>query len=404
MLAAVTSRDVGVSLDHTARSFVVDPYPVFRELRDRCPVAHSDAFDGFWVYSRYDDVVAASLDPRRYSVAGGVAYPDLAGLPPAIPLEVDPPAHRGYRDILQPHFTRAALARYEDDIRATVRSLIDGFRDRGEADLAAELAAPLPSLVIAQLFGLPEADCALFPRWAEAITGGEGSEEEARTAGQEMTSYLSRLLEARAAEPRDDLATIVAGANLPDRPLTAEERVAMSQLLVIAGHRTTISSIASMLTLVGSIPGVQEHLLRDPTRIAGAVEECLRFEPPVLGFFRTVTEELEIDGLRVEKAERVLLSYVSANRDEERFVDADEFDPDRHPNPHVAFGAGIHRCVGAPLAQLEMRIVLEEVLDAIAGFRVDRSSVEVRGLYTRVFTSVPAVWDRLIADGAAPVS
>jgi cytochrome P450 len=388
------AADHVIDFDHNDPDLVREPYSTYRRLRDECPVAHGNGFGGFWVYSRYEDIVAAEMDPATYASGMGVTIPEL-GPVRSVPLEVDPPEHRDYRALLQPHFSRPSMARFEGRIREITRDHLAAFADRGNADLASELAAHVPPLVLAELFGLPAEDSPHFQHLATTLVAGT---EASMAAGQELMAYLQGHLAARLKEPRDDLATVLAHARLPDRELLEEERLGMAQLVVVAGHETTVGSIASMVAMVGADPALQDRILADRSFIPAVVEESLRLEAPVQNFARTLTCPVERHGMRMAAGDRVMLLFGSGNRDERRFEDPDEFRTDRSPNSHLTFGAGIHRCLGAALGQLEMRVVLEEVLEAIPGFRVDPDRIEVTGLIARVFTSVPATWPVRAAD------
>jgi cytochrome P450 len=387
----MTNTDL-FDFDHSDRKLVEDPYPTYRRMRDECPVARGSKFGGFWVLSRYDDVLAAELDPGTYASGDGITIPALGGGLPTPPLECDPPEHRDFRSILQPLFTRAAAQRYEPRIREITRECIESFRHRGSADFATDLAAVLPPLVIAELFGLPARDCEHFRRLATEIVGGADTPEGV-AAGTEMLAYLGGVLAERATNPSDDLASLIAHARLPHRELTNDERLGMALLMVVAGHETTVASIAAMLALVGRDSALQEQLRADPSLIPAAVEESLRLEAPVQNFARTTRCPVNVHGVDIAEGDRVMLVYGAANRDERKFADPESFRVDRRGAAHLSFGAGIHRCLGAPLGQLEMRVVLEEVLALLPPFAVDFDAVEVEGMIARVFVSVPATWE-----------
>lgn len=271
--------------DPTDPRVVRDPYPVYEAMRRECPVGHGSRFGGFSVLSRFADVCEAAQHPELFSSASGVTVPDFGNPMNAIPLEVDPPEHTQWRHLIQAWSSPQSAAALEPDIRTIVTGVMDAFVDRGRADLATELATPVPPLVIGRMLGLPESD------W---------------------------------------------------------------------------------------------HC---------AIEESLRLESPIQYFSRTVTRDTAIGGTTLPAGEKVLLSWASANRDPAAFDDPEAFVHDRPHNRHVAFGAGPHRCLGAHLARLELRVVLEEVLRRIPNYRLeDPGTVVMAGGINRLVRSLPVVW------------
>ncbi|AIJ21293.1 putative Camphor 5-monooxygenase [Amycolatopsis methanolica 239] len=388
--------DENVDFDHADPEFIQNPFPVFRDLHQRCPVARSTKYDGFWVLSKYDDIRAATRNTNTFLSGAGVTIPHFGSPVPLIPLESDPPLHSSYRRILQREFSRGRMQELEGTIRLVATDLIDAFADRGEADFATELASPLPAVVIAQLMGFPKEDWEKFRVLTERMLEAAKAEdlETNFEAALEYCIYLMNVLDERRAEPADDMLTRIVQAEVDGRPMGEDEALGMTLITIVAGHETTVGGIGSLLLYVGADPNVQRRLAADPTQIPLAVEEALRQGAPVQGIARTVSEDVCVRGRQLRKGDKVWLSYAAGNRDEEAFENPDVFDIDRSPNRHLGFGDGVHRCVGAPLAQAEMRIVLEEILKRIPGYRItDLDAVEFQGGQNRMVSKLPVHWD-----------
>jgi cytochrome P450 len=392
----LVSSPAEVDFDHTDREFMQNPYEMFGTLRERHPVARSTKFDGFWVLSRYDDLIAAARDPQTFSSAAGVTIPDFGSPVPMVPIEADPPMHQAFRKLLQREFTRSRMAAFEEAIATLADELIDKFAGSGAADLAPELCSPLPSIVIAQLLGFPAEDWNLFRGYTEQLleTAKSGDLEANIGAALEFCTYLANALDDRRREPRDDMLTRVVEARIGDRLITEDEALGLTLLTVVAGHETTVGGISSLLLHVARTPGLKDRLIAEPELIPKAVEEALRVEAPIQGIARTLTKDVNLHGRQMREGDKVWLLWAAGNRDPAQFPEPESFDIDRKSNRHLGFGDGIHRCVGAPLAQLEMRIVLEKILQRIPGYRVDDpAGVVFSGGQNRMVSSLPVVWD-----------
>lgn len=392
----VAAQPPEIDFDHTDSDFLRDPYLLFDELREQCPVARSTKFDGFWVLSRYEDVVAAARDVRTYSSAQGVTIPVFGSPVPMLPIEADPPLHSAYRRLLQQEFTRSRMTALTESIRTVTDQLIDAFADQGSADLAAELCRPLPSIVIAELLGFPATDWQIFRGYSERLleTAKSGELEANIEAALEFSSYLAIALDDRRDTPRDDMLTRIVAAQVDGRPITEDEALGLTLFTVVAGHETTVGGLGVLLYFMAKVPGLQERLIADPALIPRAAEEALRLEAPVQGMARTVVDGACVHGQQFEDGDKVWLLWAASNRDPRRFENPDEFDLGRVNNRHLSFGEGVHRCVGAPLAQVEMRVLAEQVLRRIPGYRVeDWSSVLFAGGQNRLIRQFPAVWD-----------
>jgi cytochrome P450 len=384
-----------VLLDPTSPDYLRDPYPTYEELRDRCPVAHSEQFGGFWMLSRYGDVREVARDPQSYTSAQGVTLPPAGNPMPFLPIELDPPEHGKYRRALQTWFSVRAVEKLESQIREIVAHLIDAVVPQGRADFTETLAGPVPPIVIALLFGLPQDDWPRFRELAESMIAAAEVEDLERGAvsSMQLLSYLNTEIEARRAQPTDDMLTRMLGIEIDGAPIPSEAVLSLAFFLLMAGHETTTGGISMMLMHVARNPDVKQRLIEQPALIERAVEEVLRLEPPIQSLARTASRDVCLHGVDIAEGEKVVLSWGSANRDPSIFDDADKFVLDRERNPHVAFGDGIHRCLGANLARLEMRIVLEEVLKRIPGYRIgDEAQVRVGGYLARHVKCLPVEW------------
>jgi cytochrome P450 len=337
----------------------------------------------------------AAGHPELFSSAGGVNIPSPGNPFPFLPIEVDPPAHTRYRQFLQPWFSPGSVARLEDDIRTIVTELIDGFEAKGRADLARELAEPIPPMAIALFLGLPRQDWHAFRGMAEAMMTAAIAEnhEQAAQSAMELIGYLGQQLEARRQQPRQDLLTAIVQFLLDGQPLNDEQLLGTTLFVLMAGYETTVGGIGSMLLHLARNPAAKQRLVTDRSLINSALEETLRIESPIPALSRTVTRDVCVHGVNMQKGDRVMLLFASANRDDAAFDHPERLIIDRPNNRHLAFGTGIHRCLGAHLARLEMRVVLEEVLDRIPGYRIeDEDAVEVSGVLARHAQSLPVVW------------
>jgi cytochrome P450 len=375
--------------DHLALSAMAEPYPALRDLRGRCPVAHSDAHDGFWVFTRYDDVNRASHDPVRFTSTKGVTIPHH-GFPVSLPpIELDPPLHKQFRGPLLEHFSPARVAEREGEIRRQVTELIDNFIADGRADLAQQLTIPLPGYVTSRFFGFPEEDLDRLHDWAVRILATSG---DLAVVG-ETFDYLNKVYEDRLANPRDDLASVVLTIEVDGRPISQMEFLCMMNMLFVAGLDTTANAGAHMLEHIARHPDVRKRLLDEPELVPVAIEEFLRFLTPLPALSRTTTEEVTVGNAAIPAGERVLLHWMAANHDPAEFPDPDDFVIDRVPNRHFAFGAGVHRCLGSNLARLELRIVLEEVLLRLPDYHLaDEDGVARYPGVTRGISSLPVTF------------
>lgn len=375
-------------------SVAKSPGEFFAHLRNKCPVAHSRAHDGFWLLSRYDDVHRAALNPETFSSAAGITIPP-GTYPRLLCLEQDNPEHRVFRRPMNSWFSPRRMGAIEQPIRQLVSGLIDEVVDDGQCDIVAVLAQPVPAIVVGMLLGLPESDWGWFREQLEASIQAafDGDVERSSTASGNVVQYLTARLDERRADPADDVLSEIIKLEVDGEPIGTEQAISLAYLLLSAGHETTVGALGGMLYHVARDQVLRDRLLADPSLIPAAVEEALRLEPPLPGLGRITTCDAEIDGVTVPVGERLMLTFGAANRDPAVFADPEEFQVDRPDNRHLTFGVGIHRCVGAPLAKIEMQIVLEEVLRRMPGVRLSsEQGATVTYHFTRAFSTLPVTW------------
>ncbi len=352
---------------HSPDFYAGDPYPAYRQLRATSPVCWNDVTN-FWALLKYEDIRYVSSNPALFSSAKGITIPD-----PAIPSPVqegnlifsDPPRHRQLRKLINSGFTRRQVAVLEPKIREIVAGILDGIEPGSVHEFAEEIAAPLPTRMIAELIGAPPDDWEQFRVWSDAATGNADPEIEldSLVAMGQLFEYFQKLIAARRAEPRDDLLSVLAEAEIDGHRLDDDDLLNFSFLLLVAGNETTRNLIALGTLALIAHPDQCRLLVDDAALIPGAVEEMLRWNSPVVHMARTATSDVEIRGQHIAKGDVVVMLYQSANRDEDIFgPDSEEFKVTRQPNPHIAFGCGEHSCVGAQLARLEATVLFEELL------------------------------------------
>jgi len=363
-------RDLAKTFDYWSPVFAPDPYPLLRRLRADCPVARSDELDGYFIVSRYEDVNAVLRDHATFTstVMTAPAIP-VEARPAVPPLDQDPPSHTRYRQLLSPFFTPARAASLEAVARDTARKLAAACTGTIEAYMA--YCFPMPTVVVSQILGVDPADYRRFETWIASTVDGQGVDPgSALDASTEMHEYLTALLARRQQEPRDDLLTFLLTAEVDGEPLSDAERLGIAQLLLIAGIDTTANTLAHALLYLSENAEARKRLAGDSLLMTTAVEEFLRIYAPV-SLVRGTRMDTEVAGCPIPAETPVFVSIPSANRDERRFSDAEDIVLDREHNAHIAFGAGVHRCLGTHVARMELRVGLEEFLAAIPNFRLD---------------------------------
>lgn len=329
--------------------------------RKRCPVAWSDEHDGFHMLLGYKDVRKAMSDYRTFSSEPQVLRPMLPRKPiPA--LEMDPPRHGEWRRIFSAAVTPDTAAQMEAFIRADVRRHIERIKSLGRCDIIEQLAEPVPAETICHLVGVDEDKAPAIQKAAVAMFDAQGDPDEFGRRQAAFAELTVTQVHERRASPRDDFLTSLAGVEVEGRALDDNDYVVLLAALLGAGHHSTTSAIASMVSEIFSRPELPDLLRRQPDKIGIAIEEALRLRPPFFGFYRRAKKSLEIAGVAIEAGEDVYMGWAAANRDPEAFAEPAEFRMDREHYRHFSFGFGIHICPGASLARMELKVVLEELL------------------------------------------
>jgi hypothetical protein len=381
-----------------------DPYPTYRRLRDEQPLYRNDD-RGFWALSRHADVLAAFRDSERFSSAEGVTIDPAASGPRAHEtmsfLAMDPPRHGRMRGLVSRAFTPRRVATMEGDIRALTVEHLAPALDGGSFDFVADLAGKVPMDVISQLLGVPQADRAELRRRSDLVVHREEGVTDVPPAGMaaalELVGYYADLIAERRAAPGDDLVSALCAAEVDGDRLTDDEITAFLFLMVVAGNETTTKLLAHAWYWAWRNPDELAKPMADRARVPDWVEETLRYDTSSQMLARVTTTDVTLHGRTVPAGDRVLLLAGSANRDERAFAEPDRFalDRDREAAGIASFGVGRHFCLGASLARLEARVVLEELVDRVASYDIDEAgttrvhSVNVRGFATLPTTVRP---------------
>jgi cytochrome P450 len=340
-----------------------DPFPDLARLRAEAPVAHH-AETGAWVFTRHADVVAASRDPSTYCSGKGILLMEIGAdydSPPTM-MHTDPPDHTRYRKLVQPAFAPSMMRRLDEVIRERARRAVAGLAAGEPVDVVGELAVPFPLRVISDLLGIPEDDWPRFFEWSEAAIPGATDWPEERIAELmgEMVTYLLSTAAARRTDPHDDVISLLANVEVDGDTLDDTELAMFLVQLLVAGNETTRNALSGGLVAFSERPDQWARLRAEPALVGTAVEEVLRWTTPVVYFMRTTTCEVTLGDVVLRPDTPVVLHYLAANRDEAEFgPTAGEFDIARDPNHHVAFGSGPHFCLGAALARIELRAMLD---------------------------------------------
>lgn len=361
--------------DHNDSGFIADPYPIYADLRERDPVHFSQNYGGYYVLTRYDDVRNALLNWTLFSSA----HPGVTSIPASvkrdfqeIPLEVDPPEHGPYRQLISGFFTRNAIRELEPGFRDIATELLGAIAANGRGDIVQDFALPFVSRVLAYFLRVPQEDAKQWVRWAQAIFHGRLSDREmADQASAEMIAYVDDVVAQRRRDPQDDLFSVLATTQYNGKPLDTDQLHGYGVLLLNAGQETSVNGIGNSVWYLAEHTDDRRRLIDDPGLLPGAVEEFLRFMAPIQLLGRTTTGESTLHGRTIPAESTVAMCYAAANHDPRRFADADKCVIDRSPNPHIAFGAGPHACLGAHLARAEMRVAIEVLLELMPDYRLD---------------------------------
>jgi cytochrome P450 len=344
----------------------------YAQWREHGSVVFAEAFGGYHAVLDYEVVRECAADTERLVSRDGATIPILRKDARSVPVEMDPPEHKKYRKLLQGPLRPDRVQVQVGRIAAITDRVIDEFVELGKADLR-RIAEVVPPAIIAEILGMPDEAPAMV-EMTDMLNRAIGSAdpEASKTAARVFTQYIHGLVaRARLTEDRDGLLAAIAGGEVDGRPVPHDMAVGIAVTLVVAGQETTVNGIGNLLWLLGAHPEAKQRVLDDPALIPDAVEEALRLESPVQMMGRTAAQDLEIDGVPVRKGDKVGLVFGAANLDPARFPAPGKFDLDRpSPASHLAFGHGIHRCVGEHLARTEMRTVLERVLARIPDYRL----------------------------------
>jgi cytochrome P450 len=352
---------------------IANPYPFYELLQREAPV-HRVEKHGFFVLTRYEDVSAALLDPETFSSTWGPG-PIKVISPVRMILHLDPPEHGPLRAIIAKAFTPAAIRRVEPRVRELAEGLVDRVLDRGEVDLVDDFAVPLPVGVIAELLGVSRSDLPLFKKWSDDIVAEIGARTNASASRRAFDDYFGAVIRERRARPGDDMVSRLCEPGASGEKLSDPEVLAFCRALLVAGNETTTALISNLALALGQRPALWQQLREEPRLCDGAVEESLRFDSPNQGLFRHATRDVSLHGVKIPAGAKLLVSYAAANRDPAQFERPHEFDPTREPNRHIAFGVGVHHCLGAALGRLEAQVALRALARRAKQIRLLDSAV-----------------------------
>jgi cytochrome P450 len=377
------------------------PYAAFARLRAESPVHwHPEPGGrGFWAITKYVDIVRISRDPATFSSQRGATFvhdphdPEDLTVMQLMMLNMDPPQHVRFRNIVKHGFVPKMLAAVEPRIRRTVREIVDRVAERGACEFVSDVAAELPLQVIADMIGVPEEDRHQIYAWTNRLVRYSdpdfaGSIEDARAAAMDIFAYAGELAQRRFENPGEDLISVLMRSAV-DGGLSPMEFASFFMLLIFAGNETTRNSISGGMLALIEHPEERMRLGRQPELLPSAVEEMFRFVTPLVHMRRTATREVELRGRTIRENDKVVMFYPSANRDEEVFREPDRFDIGRHPNDHLAFGIGQHVCLGLNLARLEVRLLFEEVLARLHELELTGPVERARSNFVNTISSMP---------------
>ncbi|MDG2029261.1 MAG: cytochrome P450 [Acidimicrobiales bacterium] len=384
-------EDWTTDYDIRDEAYVENPVPIWAEMREKCPIAHTDRLGGSWNPTRFDDIRAMAKMVPELSSRQVLVMPVGPGMPEmsryeqqiaAAPITADPPIHDWTRRMLLPAFAPKAVLSYEEYTEKLCHELVDAFIEKGQCDGAVEYAQQIPPRVIAHMIGIDEGMADQFVIWVNGVLGEGLTDPELRIKTRdELLGFIGGEVEKRQTDPQEDLLTELLFMELdhPEANVTPEVVVGITNLLIVAGIDTTWSSIGSALWHLGTNPSDLERLVNEPDLLTTAMEEFLRYYAPVT-MARVADSDVEIGDVCIHAGDKILMNFPAANHDPEHFEDPDEFIIDRARNRHVAFGSGIHRCAGSNLARLEMQTALKVWIERIPEFHVsDREPMKWAG-------------------------
>jgi cytochrome P450 len=395
-----------------------DPYPTYAQLRDEAPLYRGPKHR-FWTLSRHADIKSALADPRLYSsdiARGGIGItPAEAGdgelpqqaheLPAGNLIVMDPPQHTAYRKVIAQRFLQKNMAPFEAQVHRVVDGLLDEIAERGEVDIVQDFAGAVPALVFADVLGVPQSRWRDLRGWAAELTTVPTTPDDAarhQDAVRAVTELFGEMLPYKQANPADDLLTDMALATGDGMTYSSRDFVGMATSMLIAGNDTTANLLASALYLFAKYPEQRARVIEDPALMANAVEEIVRYEPPVHGLARVLTRDTELYGQQLHEGEKVLLLYAAGNRDERVFPEGERFDVGRDTTAHLSFGHGVHYCVGVHLGRLESRVALRRFLERIPDYDVPLADIHWHHIFaTRQMCSLPLTFEPAMSRAPA---
>jgi cytochrome P450 len=391
---AITDEWIAHHFDLLSPDLARDLHPTLARARSQCPVAHSDQHEGYWIATRYEDVLEIAQDWRNFSSELGITVPHMQSASTSsmkiIPVAIDPPLHRTFKRLINAYFTPAVVGPWEQPTRHLVNRLIDGFIEKGECDFMEGFARPLPGLAFFDLaLHAPPDDLDQVNHWATQASLPHSPD---RIDGlTNLAGWIGRFVAQRRREgPRGDVVDAIMEADIEGRPITPGEIVGTIHLLILGGLETTAGVLGAAMLRFCEHPEIPALLRARPELIPAAVEELLRLDGSFICIGRTARHDTEIAGHPVEAGERVIMYWASANRDDAEFDDPDTFDPDRARNRHIAFGAGPHRCAGSNLARMNLRIAFAELVRRLDGIELQPGAdVDFHSTFNRAPLTVP---------------
>lgn len=385
--------------DPQSSDFQQNPYPFYDELRASSPIANWPE-GSMWLFTRYDDINALLRDKRLGRTMDHIISRAERGIPPVPETEApfyklsehsmfdkEPPDHTRLRSLVHKVFTPRRVENLRERIQVITSDLLDQVQSKGLMDILEDFAVPLPVTVIAELLGVPEADRHLLRPWSRDIVAMyelDHTSEQARRAVQaavEFADYLRVLARERRQNPQDDLITALALVEESGDQLTEDELISTCVLLLNAGHEATVNVIGNGMLALFRNPDQMQILRQNPDLIPSAIEEMMRYDTPLQLFRRWVLEDITYKGFDFKQGTEVALMFGAANRDGDRFPNPHQFDVTRQDNAHISFGGGIHYCLGAPLARLELQVALAALLNRLPNLRLEGESPEFRPAY-----------------------
>ncbi|WP_420433947.1 cytochrome P450 [Candidatus Poriferisocius sp.] len=367
----MSEKKYSLELPEVARN----PHDTYRKLRDNAPVTELSGRSslGAVTLSRHEDVMRAFQTPEVFSSDPGAV--DIGNTRPLVPLQIDPPHHRKHRKALDPLFAPQQMAKHEPRVRELIRELIDNVADEGHCNFHHEIAEPMPSTIFLELLGLPVSRVEEFLALKDGIVrpparSMEERREMVNATGQEIYAVLEEVVDARMAERQDDFLSTILDAEVEGQPLSRDDVVDIGYLFFIAGLDTVSASLECMVAFLAQNPGHRQQLVDDPSVIPHAIEELLRYESPVASAARITAVDTEVNGCPISAGTRIHVLIGSANTDERTWDNPDEVNFGRESKKHIAFGAGVHRCLGSHLARMELRVALEEWHARVPDYRL----------------------------------